>query len=61
MGATVQVALIVAGCTHTTYYKALKASLGIDAVGADTFMSTIVKMYPVVKQLSKCLMKQRAT
>ena len=51
VGAAVQVALIVTSCTRSTYYKALKASLGIDAVGADTFMSTIVKMYPVVKQL----------
>ena len=51
VGAAVQVAFVVAGCTHATYCKALKYALGIDAVGADTFMSTIVKMYPVVKQM----------
>ena len=46
-----QVALIVAGCTHATYCKSLRYALGIDTVCAGTFMSTIVKMYPVVKQL----------
>ena len=51
VGTAVQVAFIVAGCTHATYCRALRHALGIDAVGADTFMSTIVKMYPVVKQL----------
>lgn len=51
IGVAVQVAFIVAGCTHATYYKALRYALGIDAVCGDTFMSTIVKMYPVVKQL----------
>ena len=29
----IQVAFIVAGCTHTTYYKVLKHVLGIEAVG----------------------------
>ena len=51
IGVAVQVAFIVAGCTHATYCKALRCALGIDAVGASAFMSTIVKMYPVVKQL----------
>ena len=48
---SVQVAFIIAGCTHATYYKALKQALGIEAVSANTFMTTIVKMYPVVKQM----------
>ena len=51
VGAAVQVAFIVAGCTHATYSRALKHALGIDAIGADTFMSTIIKLYPVVKQM----------
>ena len=42
-----QVAFIVAGCTHATYCRALRYTLGIDTVCADTFMSTIV----IVKQL----------
>ena len=37
----VQVAFIVAGCTHTTYYKTLKHALGIDAVHWTAFQSTI--------------------
>ena len=45
----VQVAFIIAGCTHITYYKVLKHALGIDAVSWLTFQSTIKKMYPVVK------------
>ena len=60
----VQVAFLVAGCTHYTYYKALKLALGIDAVSPGVFMLTIVKMYPVVKQMvdemceeAKCNMK----
>ena len=51
IGTAVQVAFIVAGCTHATYCKVLRYALGIDAVGANAFMSTIVKMYPIVKQL----------
>ena len=43
-------AFIVAGCTHATYCRALRHALVIDAVCPETFMSTIVKMYPVVKQ-----------
>ena len=47
----VQVAFMVAGCTHANYYRALKQALGMDTVSPDTFMSTIVRMYPVVKQM----------
>ena len=50
VGAAVQVAFIVTGCTHATT-KRYKRLLGIDAVGANTFMSTIIKIYPLVKQL----------
>ena len=45
----VQVAFIVAGCTHATYFKTLKHALGIDAVHMSAFLSTIEGMYPVVK------------
>ena len=51
VGMAVQVAFIVAGCTHATYYRALKLALGIDAVSAPTFMYTIELMYPVVKEM----------
>ena len=37
---SVQVAFIVAGCTHTTNYKTLKHALGIDAVQWTTFQSS---------------------
>ena len=47
----VQVAFIVAGCTHMTYYKVLNHALGIDAASWPTFQSTIEKMYPVVKMM----------
>ena len=48
---SVQVAFIVAGCTHTTYYKTLKHALGIDAVQWTTFQSTIKRMFPVVQEM----------
>ena len=48
VGVAVQV---VAGCTRAIYCRVLKHALRIDAVGADAFMSTIIQMYPVVKQL----------
>ena len=47
----VQVAFIVAGCTHATYWKTLKHALGIDAVHMSAFLSTIERIYPVVKQM----------
>ena len=50
MSVAVEVAFMVAGCTHANYYRALEQALGMDTVGPDTFMSTIVRMYPVVKQ-----------
>ena len=30
---TTQVVIVIAGCTHVTYYKTLKHALGIEAVG----------------------------
>ena len=30
---TTQVVIVIAGCTHVTYYKTLKHTLGIEAVG----------------------------
>ena len=48
---SVQVAFIVAGCTHTTYYKILKHALGINAVQRTTFQSTIKQMFPVVQDM----------
>ena len=47
---SVQVAFIVAGCTHTTY-KTLNHALGIDAVKWTTFQSTINRMFPVVQDM----------
>ena len=44
----VQVAFIIAGCTHVTYYKVLKHALGIEGVSWP-FDSTIKRMYPIVK------------
>ena len=46
-----QVAFIIAGCTHVTYYKTLKHVLGIEAVCLPTFQLTIERMYPVVKEM----------
>ena len=43
-------AFITAGCTHATYAKALKV-MGIDAVDASTFMSTIKKLHPIVEKM----------
>ena len=48
---SVQVAFIMAGCTHTTYYKTLNHVLGIDAVKWTTFQSTINRMFPVVQNM----------
>ena len=45
----VQVPFIVAGCTHATYYKNLKHALGIDALHVSAFLSTVERMYPIVK------------
>ena len=46
-----QVAFIIAGCTHMTYYKVLKHALGIEAVSWPMFDSTIKRMYPIVKEM----------
>ena len=46
-----QVAFIIAGCTHMTYHKTLKHTLGIEAVSWPIFQSTIELMYPIVKDM----------
>ena len=48
---SIQVAFILAGCTHATYYKTLRRALGIKAVNERVFMRTIELMYPVVKAM----------
>ena len=48
---SVQVAFIVAGCTHATYYKVLKNFLGIDAVSPPMFSYTIQLLHPVVSKM----------
>ena len=48
IGIATQVAFIIAGCTHITYFKVLKHALGIEAVNSQTFQSTIKRMYPIV-------------
>ena len=48
---SLQVAFIIAGCTHATYYKALSHSLGIDTVSAPTFMCTIRAMHYIVESM----------
>ena len=47
----IQVAFIIAGCTHATYYKTLQHSLGIAAVGMHVFLRTIELMFPIVKKM----------
>ena len=46
VGVAVQVAFIIAGCTHSTYYRVLQHGLRMEP---STFMSTIKRMHPVVK------------
>ena len=48
---SLQVAFIIAGCTHATYCKALSHSLGIDAVSAPTFMCAIRAMHSIVESM----------
>ena len=48
---SLQVAFIIAGCTHATYYKMLSQSLGIEAVSATTFMCTIRAMHSIVDSM----------
>ena len=51
VGIAAQVAFIIAGCTHVTYYKVLKHGLGIEGVSWPMFDSTIKRMYPIVKEM----------
>ena len=48
-----QVAFIIAGCTHATYYKVLKHALGMEAVQWEAFQSTIKRIYPIVKTVDE--------
>ena len=48
---SVQMAFIMAGCTHAVYAKTLSRALGIKAVSNTTFYQTIERMYPVVKDV----------
>ena len=48
---SVQVAFLVTGCTHATYYKVLKNFLGIDAVSPPMFAYTIQLLHPVVSKM----------
>lgn len=43
-----QVAFVVAGCTHAQYSKVLKQCLGISSVSASTFYDIIKLIHPVV-------------
>ena len=47
----VQVAFILAGSTHATYYKTLLHALGMDTVSIVPFLDTIKRMYPGVKEM----------
>ena len=47
----VQVAFIISGCTHATYYKTLKHALGIEAVSMPLFMRTIRLFFPIVQEM----------
>ena len=47
----VQVAFIISGSMHTTYYKTLKHALGINAVSMPLFMHTIRLMFPIVPKM----------
>ena len=43
----VQVAFIVAGCTHAAYHRTLTLALGIQAVCMKTFLKTIDSLHAV--------------
>ena len=47
----VQVAFILAGSTHATYYKTLQHALGMKTVSKRAFLRTIERMHPVVKAM----------
>ena len=47
----VQVAFIIAGSTHATYYKTLQHALGINSCQYGHFFETIEHMHPVVKAM----------
>ena len=47
----VQVAFIMAGCTHAVYAKTLRHALGMNTLSCKAFSNTIKRMYPVVKDV----------
>ena len=51
IGIALQVAFIVAGFTHSTYFKVMKHALGIDVFSMETFLSTIQRMFPIVEAM----------
>lgn len=53
----IQVAFIVAGCTHATYTKAIQHSPGIDIVGMDTFLNALNLLWKVC--MMACVMPPR--
>ena len=58
IGIAAQVAFIIAGCTHITYYKVLKNMLGIEAVTLRSFHSTVRLMYPIVVGIVDCMCEE---
>lgn len=46
-----QVAFIISGCTHATYVKVLRHSLGIQTNDIHSFQETLRLMYPIVKEM----------
>ena len=48
---SVQVAFILAGCTHTVYTKTLSHALGMKSVSDKVFLKTVECMYPIVKEM----------
>ena len=47
----VQVAFIISGSMHATYYKTLKHALGIEAVSMPLFICTFRLMFPIVQEM----------
>ena len=56
-----QVAFIIAGCTHVTYYKVLKHALGIEELVGQPFTRPLRECTLLKKWSTKCAMMQRTT
>ena len=48
---SVQLAFIIAGCTHATDYKTLQHAIGIKAVSSSAFIATIERAHPIVTSM----------